>query len=136
MFLLDLHARLAPVAGTKTAGKFQGVLSRMGSHGITPGGKVAVPPNSRWQLTWSLSLPQLDEPMTASLRIGSSRSSVHLTRVLCRGCSTSARGMTSLSARQVRSISKANGMVVVRAGAATLRGRVKVSVNIPVTTKN
>jgi len=135
VFWLHLHARLAPVSGTQAAGEFNGTLVRIGGRGPTPTGRVPVPLGSRWQLAWSLSLPKLDGTMNASLRIGSPRSSTRVTRVLCTRCSTTPRGTMTLKARQVRHISKAGAVVVVRAGSATLRGPVKVFVDLPATTK-
>lgn len=121
---IDVHARLSPVAGTKEAGKFSGMLIKVSRRGITPGHPLVIPSGSRWQLAWSLSLPRLDQPMTATLRVGSARTS----RVLCTRCSTKGRGTTLLTARQARSISKGDAVVVVRTRSATLRGHVKVSV--------
>ena len=137
-FWLNVHARLAPVAGTKaSAGRFSGVLVKNGRVHITPAGtgKVRIAPRSRWQLTWTLSLPPLDGTMTALLRIGSARSPVRIRRGLCAGCATEARGTMTLSARQVARITKADAVVVVRTRSATLRGPVKVSTRIPAPTR-
>ncbi len=132
-FRIDVHARLAPVAGAKTAGRFSGVLTpKLAPHHIAPGAKVAVLPGSTWQLAWRLYLPKLAGPMTATLRVGPARKS----HVLCTGCSTKASGDLNLSARQVRSISKADAVVVVRTRSAMLRGPLKVLLQPPVTTKS
>jgi hypothetical protein len=131
-FWWNLRARLAPVAGTKEAGQFQGVLVKMGG-GVTP--DTSVPAGSKWGLTWKLTLPALDGPMTASLRIGSERSSTSVTRVLCTRCSTSAAGTMTLTARQARRLSKGDAVVVVRTRSARLRGPVKVGLHNPVVRK-
>jgi hypothetical protein len=125
---MGVHARLSPVAGTKKAGKFSGVLTEMSPHGITPGGSVTPPQLGPWRLTWSLTLPKLDGSMTATLRIGSARSS----RVLCAQCSKKAGGAIVLTARQGRSLSQGDAVVVVRTRSARLRGSVKVSALSPV----
>jgi hypothetical protein len=127
---IDVHARLSPVAGTRAAGKFSGVLVELGpTHGITPGGTVAIPAKTRWRLTWNLTLPTLHGPTTTKLRFGSGRSP----RVLYAGRSTKTRGIAVLSARQARSIAKADAVVVVRTRSATLRGPVKVEIQSPIT---
>jgi hypothetical protein len=122
-YWIDLHARLAPVVGTNAAGKFGGVLRSTGGHTTTVVGN--------WQLAWSLSLPQLDGPITATLRISSARS-----RVLCTGCSTKASGTTTLTAHQVTRISKSHAVVVVRTHSARLRGPVKAFLHIPTPPKS
>jgi hypothetical protein len=124
---MDVHARLSPVAGTKKAGKFSGVLGEIGPHRITPGSTARIPP-SRWRLVWSLSLPSLNGTMTATLRIGSARTP----RVLCTQCANKAVGTIVLTARQGKSLSKADAVVVVRTRSAKLRGPVKVSAPSPV----
>ncbi|HEX4323859.1 MAG TPA: hypothetical protein VHZ77_04420 [Gaiellaceae bacterium] len=129
---MDVHARLKPVAGTKDAGRFDGVVSWKGGRVITPDSNVPVPSGSRWQLVWSLSLPKLDGPVTASVRIGRQRSSVHATRVLCTRCSAKANGTMTLTANQARRIAKEDAVVVVRTRSARLRGSVRVSVHTPV----
>jgi len=125
---MDVHARLAPVAGTKKAGKFSGVLAEISPHRITPGGAATPPQPGPWRLTWSLTLPKLAGPMTATLRIGSARSP----RVLCTQCSKKAGGAIVLTARQGKSLSKADAVVVVRTRSARLRGSVKISTVSPV----
>jgi hypothetical protein len=125
---MDIHARLSPVAGTKKAGKFTGVLGEISPHRITPGGTGAMPQPSRWRLAWSLSLPSLGGPMTATLRIGSARTP----RVLCTQCAEKAAGTVVLTARQGTSLGKGDAVVVVRTRSAKLRGPVKVSAASPV----
>ncbi|MFZ0342658.1 MAG: hypothetical protein WAL31_10025 [Gaiellaceae bacterium] len=125
---MDVHARLSPVAGTKKAGKFSGMLAEVGPRRITPGGRAVTPKLTPWRLTWSLTLPRLDGPMTATLRLGSARNS----RVLCTRCSERAAGTITLTARQGTSMSKADAVVVVRTRSARLRGSVKVSAPVPV----
>jgi hypothetical protein len=125
---MEVHARLSPVAGTKKAGKFTGVLAQVGSHRITPGGTAAVPQLGRWRLTWSLSLPGLDGSMTATLRLGAGRGS----HVLCTQCSKRTSGTIVLTARQGNGVNKGDAVVVVRTRSAKLRGPVKVSTLPPV----
>ena len=128
---LQVRAHLAPVAGTKAAGRFQGVLVKPGG-GIVPAGKVANPRVSTWRLTWKLNLPALEGPVTASLQIGSGRSSARAKHMLCTRCSTEATGTLTLTARQVTRIKKSHGVVVARTSSARLRGPVKVVVRGPV----
>ena len=123
---VELRARLAPVAGTKAAGKFDGALVKVRRVGITPGGRTSVPAGGRWRLNWRLTLPKLDGPMTASLKIGSARSSASVTRVLCSRCSSKGVGTITLTDGQAKRISKGDALVVVRTRSARLRGRVKV----------
>jgi opacity protein-like surface antigen len=120
---LSVRARLTPVAGTQATGRFSGMLTKTRVRQIAPGGGVAGPSRTRWQLTWSLRLPKLDGQATASLRIGSARA----TRALCTGCSTRETGTMTLSARQGGRIAKGDAIVVVRTRSAKLRGKVKVS---------
>lgn len=122
-FSVNLHARLAPVAGTKSAGQFEGVLVKVGG-GITP---ATLPAGSQWRLTWRLTLPALDGPAAASLRIGSERHSSSLTRVLCTRCARTATGTMTLKGPQGKRVSKGRAVVVVRTRSARLRGPVKVS---------
>ncbi len=129
---LEVHARLKPVAGSKDGGRFDGVLIRKDGRVITPDSDVPIPVGSRWQLVWSLSLPKLDDPMTASLRIGGQRNSVGGTRMLCTRCSVKANGTMTLTARQAMRIAKEDAVVVVRTRSARLRGSVKAFAHTPV----
>jgi hypothetical protein len=122
---LDVHARLAPIAGTNATGRFTGLLVRRRLRQITPGGSLAAPTPSQWQLTWSLRLPKLEGHATASLRIRSGGNSARATHVLCTRCATRATGTMALSARQVTSIGKGDAVIVVRTRSAKLRGSVK-----------
>src|SRR5712691_10838272 len=82
-FWLNLHARLAPVAGTTAAGRFDGALVRTGD-GRTPETQSAVPrAGSRWRLSWKLTLPALRGPMTASLRVSAAPGAAPMARMLC-----------------------------------------------------
>ena len=72
VYWANLHARLAPVAGTTHAGRFAGtLLVRFGETDPAEPSDPAPPGQS--QLTWKLSLPALHGAMSASLRIESSR---------------------------------------------------------------
>ena len=133
-FWWNLRARLAPVAGTKEVGQFQGFLVKS-SGGMTPYAGTLVPAGTQWWLNWRLTLPALDGPVTASLRIGSSRRSTGVTRMLCTRCSTTATGTMTLTATQARRLSKADAVVVVRTRSARLRGPVKVVLHNPVARK-
>jgi hypothetical protein len=133
-FWWNLRARLAPAAGTKEAGQFQGALVKLGG-GVTPDAITSAAAGSRWGLTWKLTLPALDGPVRATLRIGSEPGSTSVTRVLCTRCSTTASGTMTLTARQARRLSKADAVVVVRSRSARLRGSVKVGLQNPVVGK-
>jgi hypothetical protein len=116
---VQVRAHLAPVSGANAAGKFSGLLVR----GDVP---------SRWQLTWTLSLPSLGGPMTASLRVGAAQGSAASTRMLCKQCARGARGTLTLTMNQALRVTRDNAVVVVQTPSATLRGPVKAVVHVPV----
>jgi hypothetical protein len=126
ILVIPLQARLAPVAGASSAGRFSGTLfnRNAGAHLVEPS---ALPSNGNgWQLGWKVSLPPLGRPATVTLRFVARDGSPGVVRVLSPGCSTSARGTLTLSARQAGRIARGDAVVTVRAGSARLRGAVKV----------
>jgi hypothetical protein len=128
-FVLRVHARLGPVAGTTAAGRFSGVLARNGP--VVPRRATAVPRlGSRWSLTWKLSVPSLGGSPTASLRIRAWKGAAPVTRVLCTQCGTTANGTMTLTTSQALRIAGSKAVVVVRTGSATLRGPLKVSMHV------
>jgi hypothetical protein len=116
---VQVRARLAPVAGANAAGKFSGLLVRGGAP-------------TRWQLTWTLSLPSLGGPTTASLRVGAAQGSAPATRTLCKQCARGAKGTMTLTMNQALRITRDNAVVVVQTPSATLRGPVKAVFHVPV----
>jgi hypothetical protein len=125
---LRVHARLAPVAGTTAAGRFNGLLARSGE-GPAPQVVPRVP--LPWRLTWTLRLPALHRPTTGSLRIAAEGGAPPVVRVLCPRCATRANGTIRLTASQALRIAGSDAVVVVRARSATLRGAIKVT-RVPV----
>jgi len=118
-----VYARLAPVAGTTAAGRFNGLLARTGD-GSLP---AAVPrAGQRWQLAWNLSLPALRGPATASLRINAGGGAAPIVRGLCTGCGTRTGGTVTLTPNQVFRIARGSALVTVRTRSARLRGTVRV----------
>lgn len=127
VLLVNLHARLAPVAGTTATGQFSGSLSVTIGSELEPSENLPTP--GRSQLLWRLSLPALHGPMSASLRLRATKtaSAAPAERVLCSRCSTTANGTLNLTVAQGLRIARSGAMVIVRTPSATLRGAVKVS---------
>lgn len=131
VILLEVHARLAPVAGTKAAGQFDGGLVRTG--GGTLHATSAVPRSGlEWRLTWRLQLPKLRRPMAASLRIAGANGAAPVKQVLCKQCAARARGTITLGNGQALRIAQSHAVVVVHTADATLRGKVTVLVHDPI----
>jgi hypothetical protein len=130
VYWLDLHARLAPVAGTSAAGRFAGTLlvSVGETNGIEP--SDTLPPVNGAVLTWKLRLPALHGSMSASLRLRATKSAAPLALMLCAHCSTTAGGRLTLTKRQGLRIASSDAVVVVTTASATLRGRIKVCARI------
>jgi hypothetical protein len=132
MLSLHVHARLAPVAGTKAAGRFDGGLVMTGGSKL-PLANGAVPSDGgEWRLMWTLKLPALHRPMTASLRIRAENGAAPVTRVLCKQCATRAQGAITVTRSQAFRIAGAHAVVVVRAPSAKLRGTVRGFAPVPV----
>lgn len=123
IIVIPVQARLAPVAGARSAGHFSGTLtSRTNEMKTQP-----MPSNgNRWRLIWKVSFPSLGRPATLTLRIAAHDGAPALTRVLSARCSTSARGTVTLSGTVAGRIARGDAVVTVRAGSARLRGAVKV----------
>jgi hypothetical protein len=118
---LRVHASLTPVTGTGAVGRFTGLLARSTGPPQRPAAQVAPPTGRQWRLTWKLSLPSIGKPMSASIRLGGESGA---TRVLCADCSATAQGTLTLTGSQVIRLAQGDGVVLVRAPSATLRGRV------------
>jgi hypothetical protein len=131
-FLIQVHARLAPVAGTKAYGRFNGGLAGA-SGGITPFGKNKTQSGTHWQLTWRLSRPALSGSVTASLRVAASNGFPRVVRVLCTQCSAKATGTAALTASEVMRIARAKAVVVVQTSSAKLRGPLKPFLQVQAT---
>ena len=130
-FLVQVHARLAPVSGTKASGRFSGILARSGDR---PQGQSAAPRSgTRWRLAWRVNLPSLSGPVTASLRVRADHGAAPVTRMLCRRCTRGASGAMTLTGSQAMRVANAHAFVVVRASSATLRGTVRSQAQVPVT---
>jgi hypothetical protein len=125
IWLLRVHARLAPVAGTAVSGRFDGGL--VTSVDTLPSGNAALP----WRLTWTLTVPQLRGEMTASLRFRGLKTAPPVTRVLCVECATSSGGSMTLTRSLAMRIAKGNAWVVVRTASARLRGAVEATLPEP-----
>ena len=126
VYWANLHARLAPVAGTTHAGRFAGtLLVRFGETDPAEPSDPAPPGHS--QLTWKLSLPALHGAMSALLRIRATKDAAAVSRTLCASCSTTANGTLNLTVDQGMRIASSGAVIVVRTASATLRGPVKVS---------
>lgn len=127
---LSLHARLMPVAGTAAApGQFSGtLLVNVGGTTVEPSDPL--PPVNRSVLTWKLSLPALQGPISAALRLRATKSAPPLVRMLCTHCSNTAHGRITLTKTQGLRVATSRAAVVVTAASATLRGPVKVSARI------
>jgi hypothetical protein len=125
--VFPVHARLAPVAGTKTAGQFDGVLARSGSIPGQAQRRSALPINGvSWRLGWNVSLPPLGSPASVTLRIGSAGGAAAVVRVLSARCTGSAKGTMKLTGSQAARVARGDAVVMVRTPSATLRGTVRV----------
>ncbi len=135
-FMLQIHARLAPVSGTKASGLFSGVLVRSGS-GNTPRAYSVVPRSgNHWQLAWRVNLPSLRRPVTASLGVRADRGAAPVMRMLCKRCTRGERGAMTLTGRQAMRVANGHAFVLVQARSATLRGTVRSVAEIPVPTRS
>jgi hypothetical protein len=130
VFWVSLHARLAPIAGTTFAGRFNGtLLVTAGPNRLEPSDSLPQKPGQS-TLNWKLSLSALRGPISAWLRLHATKSAAPVARVLCERCSTQASGSLKLTAAQGLRIVRSRAVVVVRTPTATLRGPVKVTSQI------
>lgn len=128
ILVIPVQARLAPVAGASSAGRFTATLI---SRTVEQPVHASALPSSgdRWQFRWKVSLPSLGRSATVTLRYVARDGEPEVTRVLSARCSNSARGTLTLSGRQAGRIARGDAVVTVRAGSARLRGAVKVQRN-------
>jgi len=134
IYSVNVHARLAPVAGTTAAGQFGGTLTVVfsGPNRFEPSDNF--PPSGYSTLRWQLSLPALHGPISALLRLHATKSAAPVARMLCGRCLMAANGTLKLTVDQGLRIatSGSGAVIVVRTPSATLRGPVKVSPQVPV----
>jgi len=130
-YSVNVHARLAPVAGTTAAGRFSGtlVVSLGGPNQFEPSDNLRQPAQS--MLFWNLRLPALHGPMSASLRLRATNGAAPVSDLLCSHCSTAANGSLKLTAEQGLRIAESGGTIVVRTPSAMLRGHITVSPQVP-----
>jgi hypothetical protein len=131
-YFLQVHARLAPVAGTTASGRFNGVLVLSGGEARPQARSTAPRAGSHWRLSWRLSLPAFGGPATATLRIHAKKGAASVERVLCTRCAEKAKGTIALKGSQAIRIANGGAVVVVRTPSAGLRGAVKGVVHLPV----
>jgi hypothetical protein len=123
VFVIPVQARLAPVAGTSSAGHFSGVLSQgAGEHPVQAQAFPRV--GSHWWLRWKVSFPSLGHPARVILRVVPRDGAPAIVHVLSARCSSSASGTLTLSGSQAGRIARGDAVVTVRAGSARLRGAV------------
>lgn len=132
VYWLNVQAHLAPVAGTKEAGRFNGVL--LMSNGPPPQREQsgAQPAGSFWRLTWKLRLPALSGQRSATLRFPAEKGVPAAALALCTQCSTQAKGAIALTRSEAERVAKADAAVVVWTNSARLRGTVKITAHGPV----
>jgi hypothetical protein len=124
--VFPVHARLAPVAGTKAPGQFNGVLAQSGSI-PQPVQRSAMPINGvSWRLSWKVSLPPLGRPAAVTLRIGARGGAAAVMRVLSAHCTVSAKGTIKLTGSQATRVARGDAVVMVRTPSATLRGTIRL----------
>ena len=126
ILVIPVQARLAPVAGASSAGHFSGTLISRTADEHPVQGSALPSSGTHWQFRWKVSLPSLGRPAAVTLRYVARGGSPAVVRVLSARCSSSARGVLSLSGRQAGRIARGDAVVTVRAGSARLRGTVKV----------
>lgn len=126
IMVIPLHARLAPVSGTRPAGSFSGTLVGNGLEQPVHAPSAMPSNGERWRLRWKASFPSLGRPAAVTLRIAGRSGAPAIVRVLSTRCSTSARGTLTLSGTVAGRIARGDAVVTVRAGSARLRGAVKV----------
>lgn len=121
---IPVQARLAPVAGARSAGHFGGLLANMGDQPVrTP----ALPSNgTTWRLRWKVRLPSLRSPAVVTLRVASHGGTPAVVRTLSARCARSARGIAALTGSQAARVAGGDAVVMVRARSARLRGTVKI----------
>lgn len=131
VYWLNVQAHLAPVAGTKEAGQFNGVLLMSNGPPPQPAQSGAQPVGSFWRLTWKLRLPALSGRRSAMLRFPAEKGVPAAARVLCTQCSTRAKGTIALTGSEAERVVKADAAVVVWTNSARLRGTVEVTTHGP-----
>jgi hypothetical protein len=123
VFVIPVQARLAPVAGTSSAGHFSGVLSQgADEHPVQAQAFPRV--RSHWWLRWKVSFATLGRPARVTLRVVPRNGAPAIVHVLSARCSGSAGGTLTLSGSQAGRIARGDAVVTVRAGSARLRGAV------------
>jgi hypothetical protein len=123
---LAVQARLAPVAGTREAGRFSGVLLMNSGPPPQREQSGAQPVGSFWRLTWQLRLPALNGSRSATLRLPAERGVPAAAHVLCTQCSTRAKGTIALTGSEAVRVADADAVVVVWTRSARLRGAVHI----------
>ena len=127
---VSVHARLAPVAGAKAAGRFSGLLVKPGQPmGAEPSPTPRV--GNRWRLSWKVSLPTLSGETTVSLQVPAGNGAPRFVHVLCTGCTSATKGTLALTNSQAIRIAQSHASVVVRTPSAMLRGTVKAQAIAP-----
>jgi hypothetical protein len=127
---VSVHARLAPIAGTQSAGHFSGLLVK---HGQPMGAEPSPTPRvgSRWRLNWKVSLPALNGKTTVSLQVPARNGADRFVHVLCTGCTGATNGTLALTNSQAIRIAQSHASVVARTPSAMLRGTVKAQTIAP-----
>ena len=127
---VSVHARLAPVAGAKAAGRFSGLLVR---HGQPVGAEPSPTPRygSRWRLSWKVSLPTLSGKTTVSLQVPARNGEPRFVHVLCTGCTSATNGTLALTNSQAIRIAQSHASVVAQTPSAMLQGTVKAQAIAP-----
>jgi len=121
---VHVHARLAPVAGTAVAGRFDGTITISGGARET----AAVPrPGAHWQLGWTITLPAIGGPTTASLQIHAAGGAGPVVQAVQRRRTTRASGTLPLTGSEALRVAGSQAVVVVHTATATLRGAVKTA---------
>jgi hypothetical protein len=131
VYSVDVHARLAPVVGTKATGRFGGTLRITFGGPVRPEPSGDTPSPGSARLIWKLSLPALRGTMSASLRLRASQNAAPVARTLCTSCSVAATGTLNLTVAQGLRVTSSGAVIVVRTASARLRGPVRVSPQLP-----
>jgi hypothetical protein len=127
---VSVHARLAPVAGAKAAGRFGGLLVKP----VQPMGAEPSPTprfENRWSLSWKVTLPTLSGETTVSLQVPARNGAPRFVHVLCTGCTRATKGTLALTNSQAIRIAQSQASVVVRTPSAMLLGTVKAQAIAP-----
>jgi hypothetical protein len=121
-----VHARLVPITGASSSGRFSGLLAKARTLRAASSAGSA-----QWHLSWRVGLPALRSPARALLRLPARNGAAPAVLMLCNPCTSTTTGALVLDSSQAIRLAQSQATVVVLAPSTTLRGAVKAQAILP-----